>query len=387
MVKGLAVNAAHATSARRATCFLLLTPPLLVVAGALDSGRAAAQSAPPTVRLPPASAVATEQFTDVVGIRELEDGRVLIGDRVEKRLAVADADLRAIVTIGREGSGPGEYLAPVGLVALPGDSTLFTDAGRRWLLLDGPRIVHTLSAEHPVGEVIGPRLNGADVDGHLLGVTGYVFSMQLPGSPGMADSLIIMRADRASARMDTIARVGGRGRYGVRVVRGGRGGSVSLHPMSTEDQALLFPDGWIAVAYAEPYRVEWRRPDGEWQRGRPLPFTATRVDEREKCHALQRNARQRRAECNAAAVPAWPGVLPAFMPNALFGTPDGLLLIRRTDGARSTENRYDIVDRRGALVSVLMIPLDHEIVGFGKTSVYVVSDAGLGLKRLQRHPW
>ena len=86
--------------------------------------------------------------------------------------------------------------------------------------------------------------------------------------------------------------------------------------------------------------------------------------------------------------PEFPSTLPTFLPEALLASPDGLLLIARTPTAQTPDwFRYDLVDRAGRLVATLTIPLAQRIVGFGKSSVYVVETDTLGLETLRRHPW
>jgi hypothetical protein len=62
-----------------------------------------------------------------------------------------------------------------------------------------------------------------------------------------------------------------------------------------------------------------------------------------------------------------------------------LLVDTRTAGHEDT--RYDLVDRRGALVGQIQLPGSETIVGFGLQSVFVVLTDNDGIQRLQRHPW
>lgn len=50
-------------------------------------------------------------------------------------------------------------------------------------------------------------------------------------------------------------------------------------------------------------------------------------------------------------------------------------------------NRYDVVDREGRLDAILILPPNEAVVGFGRSSVYVVETSELDLQRLRRHPW
>ena len=77
-------------------------------------------------------------FTQIRAVRELPDGRVLVTDRLDKGLGVADFIRNTFTPIGRTGSGPAEYRLPTALAAMPGDSTLMADEGNQRLAIIGP---------------------------------------------------------------------------------------------------------------------------------------------------------------------------------------------------------------------------------------------------------
>jgi hypothetical protein len=167
--------------------------------------------------------------------------------------------------------------------------------------------------------------------------------------------------------------------------------------LASQDLALLFADGWIAVAYADSFRVDWRSSSGEWIRGALLPFIEIMVSDRQKCASMQELGTPV-GRCNHRAIPSWPQRLPPFLPissrsmsapgsQTLLATADGRLAIRRTPVAGTPTNRYDFVDRRGALQGIVRLAANEAIVGFSSRSVYVVETNGDGVQRLRRHPW
>ena len=104
----------------------------------------------PTLPLGAPNARLNAEFTRVSAVRELDDGRVLIVDEADKRVAVGDWKTGTVRQIGRVGSGPGEYQLPQRLLALSADSTLLTDVmAGRWLLFAGDSIVETIPASAP----------------------------------------------------------------------------------------------------------------------------------------------------------------------------------------------------------------------------------------------
>ena len=82
-------------------------------------------------------------------------------------------------------------------------------------------------------------------------------------------------------------------------------GRVYRVPLAGGEEPILFPDGWVAIARIDPYRVDWRSPDGQWTHGAPLPFTTVRLDARER-EAFARSHRW------ARGLPTWPETAPAF---------------------------------------------------------------------------
>jgi len=350
-----------------------------------------------TVSLAPANGELRghEGFTFVTSIRELKDGQVLVAEPRFHRLSVADFPRSSVTAVGRRGQGPEEYEAPARLYALAGDSTLLTDfVTRRWFVLLGARIVETRPATVSAPRLLGPELSGADTAGRVVGVEGYGYThVQVSGGRSTADSLRVYLVGRALSAgphvIDTIGRLGGRGRFGVDIERRTVGSVryVGIVPnrAGSEDQVLMFPDGWIAFAFNDPYRVEWRRPDGRKVGGQRLPFVRVRVTEKEIC-AIARRASSK-ADCGPIKVPDVPEVLPPFFDNALVPAPGGDLLIRRAPSATSTFTYYDVVDRTGALRRVLRLEKNQTIIGSGLQSIYVITEDDVDLQWLTRHPW
>jgi hypothetical protein len=173
--------------------------------------------------------------------------------------------------------------------------------------------------------------------------------------------------------------------------RGGRPASfIGGNPLRSEDQALLFPDGWIAVARIAPYSVDWRTREGRWLKGSPLPFNAVKVNDREKCRAYARYFGTRRP-CEPSILEGWPAIVPPFIPNlrepTLMAAPDGSLVIARLSTATSNRNRYDVVDRNGRLAGVVELAQNEVLIGFGAKSAFVVVTDDLDVQTLKRHPW
>jgi hypothetical protein len=115
----------------------------------------------------------------------------------------------------------------------------------------------------------------------------------------------------------------------------------------------------------------------------------TRYDDRDKRAWLERDAKASgRPVRDLANVFGWPDFLPAFASLELpvLGSPDGSLWIARMVTASEPGNRYDVVNRAGALLGVLSLPLNESVVGFGARSVYIAVKDTDDVQRLRRHP-
>lgn len=366
---------------------------------ALGGARAEGQRAP-ALRLPPANASLAEEFSHVIAVRELRDGRVLVSDYRDNRVVVADFATGAVQSIARSGSGPQEFRRADRLFAITGDSTILSDPGNgRWLMLDGDGVVTTVPPDAPAVEHLRTPI-GADSLGRMLGVGGAVNVHQMLAGRGV-DSFVVLLVHRGAARTDTIARLRPPEAVRPSMVRSAETrvarGSFSIPWWAAGEQAVLFRDGWVAVARLSPYRVEWRSPDGRTIRGAPLPFAPTPIDEREKRAFMERTARRTgRPAQPPATIAEWPDEMPPFSsisavlgaPSpALHTAPDGRLLILRMPTADAPDTRYDVIDRSGRLVGELILSFNEAIAGFGTGSVYVVSIDSDGIQRLRRHPW
>jgi hypothetical protein len=346
--------------------------------------------APAETRLRPPTARLDEEFTRIVGLRELGDGRILVADAGEKRLVVIDFARNQVAQIGREGNGPGEYAQVALLASLGPDSTLMPDAAnRRWLVLINDRIVRTIPPEHPAIRASRGSVRSTDERGHGVSVTPP--PIRSGGQTmGKGDSIAVVLVTLSSGAADTVARlrtapltVWTELDNAGKVTRAG----LTHPPFSVGEESLLFPDGWLAVARLDPYRVDWRTPEGRWIPGAPLPFAERPLDARERQAYLARRTALVGRPVAAPADEAWPAAIPPFQPLPLVAALDGSLLVLRTPTADHPGNRYDRIDRLGRLSGWLELSAAERLVAIGVRGAYVVSTDEDGIQRLQRHPW
>lgn len=374
---------------------------VVAMLGATTARDLPAQSVP--LELKPATGASVFSFPSIRSVRELSDGRVLVASVSDPILAIVDLASGAVRQIGREGRGPGEYRDADRIHALGGDSSMVEDRrSRRWLYLDGDRFIATITTWRVGWQ--SPEIAGIDRSGRLLELRATRYG-QSTEAPVMlvrvnAESLAVLVHQRAAdvftevtAQVDTLAVI--RGPWGG--LRVGRGVDPAVgemlyelrNPLSVGDQAVLFRDGWIAVAYVEPYRVAWYAPDDQRARLVAIAHDRIRLDDREKQFAARAYAAARvRDGFKPEDFPNWPQYLPPFHQDALVAAPDGHLLVERTRSAdRPNERFYDVVGRTGNVTRQLRMRANERIVGAGLHSVYVAVTDRDGLQQLRRHPW
>lgn len=371
----------------------------------LSSGASFAQS-PPVARLAAPTAALAEEFSVIASVRELSDGRVLVSDEKDGRLVIANFDNGSVVQVGRRGAGPGEYRQIGRIWPLAGDTTLLKEPfSPRWLLLNGGEVAATLGPGEAAVRIVGPnRLLGADTRGHLVWTQ---LGRDANGRPAPNDSLAVVRLSRATQHVDTVARVqsptGWSRDAGVTdaapAVAASGGGAPQRRTyhiaLSAPDEVAVFPDGWIALVRAGPYRVDWCAPDRRCVPGQPLAAPRLAMSDREKRAYLAVAAATQTwpPTTDPGETAGWPNTLPPFATpashidaSAVIALTDGRLLIERLPTADVPHRRYDILARSGGVVRQLQLELLERIVGSSGRHLYVAVMDKDGIQRLRRHP-
>lgn len=266
--------------------------------GGIASPSALDAQSVPVVALKPPGARLSEEFSRIVGVRELPNRRVLVADVVEKRVVLVDFGSGSVTPAAVNGQGPTEFTNAAVIWPLGRDSSLMADmSSRRWHIFVGSRLVGMVPPDHPAHSATGSSVLGTDSLGFIL-ARRPIQRDHGAAHFGTLDSSLVLLVELKSGSIDTIATVApGEGTMHTSgpLVNGRPQRIVMQFPMlSVGEQGLLAPDGWVAVARRNPYRVDWRSPQGQWIHGSPLPFTKIEVDEREKEAYLERSDRPTR---------------------------------------------------------------------------------------------
>ncbi|MBC7897680.1 MAG: hypothetical protein H7066_19840 [Cytophagaceae bacterium] len=378
----------------------------LFVASLLCAGALPAQAVRP---LPRADADFAEPFTSLSGIRELTDGRVLTIDRRDKLVQLVDFKAKTVRQVGREGSGPKEYALPMSIIGLPGDTSLVYDPlnSRSLVILPngepGDFVSMQAGARGPGGGMMvsmsPPRY--ADARGRLYSA-GSAFTVG-PHGPTAADSAPILRLDRRTQKIDTVA--------WVRVPKGnvqtsGTSGQMSVRiggasPFAARDEWFVLPDGRVGIVRSPEYRVDW---PGTRATGTPIPYDKIKVTEAHKqawrdsrknqtSIAVTMNNGQRSVRSGGATptIPEptdWPELLPPILAEtgeSVFIAPSGQVWISRARPGTDRTPNYDVLDATGKVAFHVELPERTRVIGFGNGTVYTIRTDEDDLQYLQRH--
>lgn len=379
----------------------LLSGSTLVVLSCLGTALASDSFAqrPIVHRIGEVDAVASEPFSLIKGLRELSDGRVIVTDWIEERLVVVDFESGSTRDLGRVGGGPAEFRLPERLVALPADSTLLVDYGNARLMVLDPDLefVRTIST-HAHGGTYAMNPRAADEQGVLY----FQLSPWAGASAsGPSDSVAIARWAAGFSEADLIT--------GVQVkayTPKPTGPSMSIPYVAFAKQdGWALSGGWLAVVRSEPYRVEWYGRNGEVIIGPPIEydrFPVTMEDRRNHVRDFLMGSAvagrgenggighvpsdaQSSVEVNRIARDAqFAEELPPFVPGMVFATSDGLLWIQRSLPTDSVPT-FDVIDRTGRRMAVVMLPEGRGVIGFGQGNVYATTANQDDLLTLERY--
>jgi len=347
------------------------------------------------------NATLSGEFSQLRGVRELPDGRILLTDRLEERVLVADFASGRTTTISRTGRGPVEYHLPTSLLPFTGDSTLLVDEGNSRLAVIGPDLkIHRSFALRVPGIPVPLGTRGVDQSGRFyIQVPGWVSNARERG-----DSVWIIRFDPANQRVDTLASIKG---STSPPQRDGRQMGIPFVPFAAQDSWAVARDGRVALVRSTPYRIDWRSPEGRVAAGavvryEPVPVTSadriafTRafianspIGGRDPnggmsaapAELLTDRSVREIAERNtfASAMGPFTGSVPILETSG-----GGALWVERSMRAGASA-QWDVFDGAGKLVRHVLLPPGRRLLGVGRASAYVVATDEDGVERLERY--
>ena len=345
----------------------------------------------------PAATIA-EPYSEIVGLAELRDGRVMVSDRIERTYSIADFGNGERRTIGRNGIGPTEYQVPFGPIRWRGDTLLGYDPqNRRHLkITDAGLIVGSHSFPAPkVGGINGfatPR--AVDRSGRIYWDTPII-QMQ-PVVERLMQARIVRWLPGSDA-VEEVMQFNDHGEFEHHL---------RYRAFPQTDAWVIAEDGRIGILSASEYRLRWYRNGAVVETGSPVPWTPLRITRAERDAFRERKALEPASGVSmtgsVAQTPprlgmeraraAWPDslfpeVMPPFEAGGVMLAPGGDLWVKRTGSARESAAKVDVLDGRGQLRGTIRLPPSTKLLAVGSEWIYLVRTDDDGLQTLERYAY
>ena len=342
--------------------------------------------------------VIQDVFSSINGLTELSDGRFLVSDGLGQALIRVDLQSGTMDTLGSTGRGPDEYQSPDVLLSLPGDSVILTDLGNG-----------RLTVIHPDGEFGRTEPIARERGGSFTmmipraaDTQGRIYFAEVPQGPGgRPASGNIARWDPSSESLDIV------GQFKLPDMNVSSSGGPNNQqqtsmpvPLSPQDAWAALPDGRIAVARAEGYRVDWIRPDGSERTGNVVNAAPRRVTDEDKEAWIDRLQNSLGVEVEAgpsgrrmsfsrggrprpdASRFEWPETMPLF--EGVIADPEGYAWVQRYEEPGSPSS-YDVFDDNGRMVARVNFEPGRTLLAVTGRRLYVQVEDEMGLVTLELH--
>lgn len=395
-----------------------------------------AQKPPPVHQLGRLEHVTSDSLASVGSAIAFRDGRVLVNDRIGRRVLLFDSTLQhpkvVADTTAATADAYGSRIAS--LIRFRGDSALMIDQSSLSMAVIDARgtIVRMMAIPRPSDAQDISGAGGVDAGGRLVYFTYGLGTLQgfVMLGPGDAvyrdgkptnlarfnqrlDSAWVVRVDLSSRVLDSVTpvRIAKLNRELKTDANGGLTSIVTTYdPLPVVDDWTVMRDGTIAVVRGRDYHIDWLSADGKWSASPKLPFDWQKLDDARKQALIDSTVARWQAQSdgimrggrggggpppNYAPMIAAPASLeslgmyaPAFLTLSGGGPPvssdaDGNVWIRTTtiiDGRPV----YDIVNRRGEMIDRVQLPPFRTIAGFGPGVVYMAMKDSVGAVHLER---
>jgi hypothetical protein len=271
------------------------TLPLILLAST-----ATAQQQPPIRQLPAIAAKSAVQWNNILGLRALPGGRVLVDDVAGRKVVLLDSTL-SLVTVVAD-TTPATSTAYSGrfasIVAYRGDSTLFIDPQSMSMVVIDPNGKMTRVMALPrsgdagsLGGAIGSSA-GFDAKGRLVYRAPLSFIRNgpppanggLPQMPTPPESAVVVRVDLTTRQLDTVGVVK-IPKINMQVTQDDKGNVrmiSEINPLPTVDEWSVLPDGSVAFVRGRDYHVDYVNADGSKTSAAKVPFEWQRLTDEDK---------------------------------------------------------------------------------------------------------
>lgn len=357
--------------------------------------------------LPKPTREVEEPFSMVSMAIEIRPNQVLAIDGTEMEVSVVDFARGTRTALGRQGTGPGEYRAPAGVMRVAGDTLWLFDAMQQRLVVFNPDLkpgttMPMLMFDQSTATALTAPYLG-DRSGRVYASAMKIQAGRSGGNMQMSipDSVVVVRLDpRGAAARTELATV----RFPVSgkpdIKQNGTAFkyTMAFPGLVASDPWTVFPDGRIAIVRGATYTVEFIAPDGKKSSTRiayePIRVTAAdqkaEMDEARRVMGEQAKSVQKMMPANITMdfellAPAdWPSNYPPVAPLGVLAGPDGRLWVKRSTPIRVGREQWDVIDAAGKLVASWRLPPKTTVVTVGNGVIYTVRTDEDDLRYLQR---
>lgn len=306
---------------------------LIVLVGA---GAAGAQQQPPIRQLPAVAAKSAESWGNIIGLRALPGGRLLVNDAAGRKVVLLDSTLTPVMVVADTTPATATaYTGRIaGLIAYRGDSTLFVDPQSMSMTVIDPNgkltRVMALPRSQDAGALGGAQSGSAGLDakGRLVYRAPFTFfrgnapppSGGVPAMPTPPESAAIVRVDLTTRTVDTIGMIK-IPKVNMQVTQDGKGNmrvTSEVNPLPVIDDWAVLADGSVAFVRGRDYHVEFVNADGGKTVTAKIPFDWQRLTDEDKVAFLDSVKAARARLMNAQPATATPAGAPTGGP-----PPDG----------------------------------------------------------------
>jgi hypothetical protein len=271
-----------------------------------------------------------QQFGVVPAVRQLSGGALLVNDIVKRQLTLLDPSLQSTLIVADSASGSANSygVAPGGLIAYTGDSTLFVDpVGLSMFVIDpAGRIARVASV--PRSQDARTIANNAailnlDAQGRLIYRGGLMFTRTtaqggrgaggMPVMPDIPDSSPILRIDLATRKLDTVAYYK-TPKVKMNMVKTDNGFSMTSesNPLPIVDDWAVLSNGTLAIVRGQDYHIDFVNGEGSVTSSAKVPYEWQRLSDDDKIAVIDSAKKQAEAMRSAMANGQTPGSMPGM---------------------------------------------------------------------------
>ncbi|HLL47323.1 MAG TPA: 6-bladed beta-propeller [Longimicrobiaceae bacterium] len=291
----------------------------------------------------------------VVGVVLDDLGRVWVADRQQQNIRVFDPRGTHVRTIGRKGSGPGEFRSVSGLTRMPNGNLLVLDFGNsRFSVYDTAGVLVTTYPRRTTVS-ISPWPGRFDRQGRL-------YDVESAGAANESRTNAVVRLDEAFQPTDTFRLPAFQMQYfevSRKVDQNTDVTRVNV-PFTPSQIWSIDPEGYVWVAVTDRYRLERYSFDGTVDRVVERRFTPVPVTAADRRRSLEGNYdfTRKGGRIDASRIPK---TKPAL--NSLFFDHEGRMWVKpvRPEGENPV---LDVFDPSGEYLGRVLAP-ERMVVGPG----------------------